>query len=115
MSIINNDNLLLINNNKKIIISNIEYEFYKNVVNEGQNFTHYTGKLLNINYNNFPRELNELLKEKEDLINNLVFSLIDDIDLKINKFDIYLEKSEAKIYNLYMNSDNEIDFLIKEI
>lgn len=92
----------------KNIVAEIEYQFHRECSFENEPYTHYVGKI--ISAHNFNSYLEALLKEKQEMVNQGIFAT-DEINEKINQFQLSLQKQNQKIWNLSLEEEN-IDFYI---
>lgn len=71
----------------------------------------YSGKIVQ---NNFPKELVLILDNYVNAVNDLTFSILDEIEEEINKYDLYLDNRNIKIFLPYIDEENqEIFFYTK--
>lgn len=73
-------------------------------INEIQNNV-YIGK---IRFTNFPKQLRELFSQYEKLINLQVFSLVDELEENIDKWELRLDSIE--IYDIQIMNGDDISF-----
>lgn len=88
----------------------VNFTFHKDFVINNISYAHFIGKI-QVLEENFPVELKKIIEQKVDYVNDGVFSLIDDINLEINKYDIRLESKKCRIYDIYIEN-NGVDFVI---
>jgi len=91
----------------------IDYNFHKDFFTNSVRYIHFTGKI-QIIQENFPSELKKIIEKKVDYVNDGAFSLIDDINLEINKYYIRLESKKCRIYDIYIEN-NGVDFIIPHV
>ncbi|MBF7093093.1 hypothetical protein IUY40_16295 [Flavobacterium sp. ALJ2] len=99
------DNLILVTEDGTSI--NIAF-FEFSLINEKNK--HYSGNII-LHKERVPKKLQELLTEQEKLVTEGSFLLVDQIGEEINKFNIFIETSNLKIYDLYIEN-GEGDFKI---
>lgn len=92
----------------KTIVAEIEYQFHREFVFENERYTHYVGKI--ISAHTFEISLEALLKEKQEMVYQGIFAT-DEINEKINQFQLSLQKRNQKILDLSLE-DKNIDFYI---
>lgn len=68
-----------------------------------EQFEHYfCGKLLD---NSLPERLRWLIREREELIRQVVLTLLDDVEEEIQTYDLRLEKSGERLFDLSLSGD----------
>lgn len=92
----------------KTIVAEIEYQLHREFFFQNERYTHYVGKI--ISAHTFEIPLEALLKEKREMINQGIFAT-DEINEKINEYQLSLQKRNQTILNLYLQ-ENNIDFLL---
>ncbi|MWP50402.1 MULTISPECIES: hypothetical protein [unclassified Gilliamella] len=71
----------------------------------------YSGKIIQ---NNFPKELVLMLDEYVNAVNDLTFSILDEIEEEISKYNLYLDNRNIKIFLPHIDEENqEISFYTK--
>lgn len=71
----------------------------------------YSGKIIQ---NNFPKELVLILDDYVNAVNDLIFSILDELEEDISKYNLYLDNRNVKIFLPHIDEENqEISFYIK--
>lgn len=91
------------------IIAEIKYEFYREFIYKNLIYIHYKGKI--ISSYGFEDSLKELLKKKKEMIQEGIL-FTDEIDEKIDRFNLSLKNSNKKILGLFQLNKN-IDFYMQ--
>lgn len=78
------------------------------LINEKNKY--YSGNII-LDKDKVPKKLINLLIEQEKLVTEGSFVLVDQIGEEINKFNVFIETSNLKIYDLYIE-DGKGDFKI---
>lgn len=66
-----------------------------------------------IEFLDFPEGLRNLCQEYEGLVNDLVFSLLDELEQKIDEFGLRLASCEEQIYEFQLMNGDDIAFKLK--
>lgn len=98
----------ILDNDKNIIVE-IEYQSHREFLYKNVQYIHYMGEIISPDV--FEVSLKELLNKKKKMIDEGVF-FTDELDEKINKFNLSLQKLNKKILNLYVENKN-IDFYVQ--
>lgn len=104
------DNIILIVGSNKLNIGSINVSLHREISFNNINKLHYSGNISK-GKDIIPKSLQNLLKEKEESINTGVFSILDELDEQINSFDLFLERNNIRIYDLYIENDG-VEFTI---
>jgi glutamine synthetase type III len=70
----------------------------------------FRGRLLR---NDFPAELLALVAEYEGIVEDMVFSLVDEVEERIYAYDLGLREMGVGVFNLSIGTHGEISFFTK--
>lgn len=68
---------------------------------------HYRGTIIEPN---FPEEMLSLFREYEQQVNAQLFSILDEIEKKIDDWELYFGQKRMRIKNLQVMGQNKISF-----
>lgn len=94
----------IFSNKLKKIVATIEFEKDSNI----EYF--YRGSIIQFN---FPTELYDLIMESDDIIRQVAISFLDEVEEKIQEYDLRLKESNERIFCVVIKNKTYISFYIK--
>lgn len=61
----------------------------------------------------FPETLHNLISEYDEILSEMALSLLDEVEEKIQAYDLRLEKANERIFCVVIKDKREISFFIK--